>query len=475
VPVVVVAGIAGVRVLPALDTLEAYDTRQMHAAFVDSAGRVVTHGAAVRGRTIRWSSSDTAVARVDSATGVLTGVDRGTVTITATSDTLHGTAKRVVVIKYRSISAGTEHACDIASGGIAWCWGRNGHDGRIGLAELGADVKSDVPVRVPGGHRFASLATYGRVTCGLVADGRAYCWGYNGWGMLAQSKVSQSPNPLPVSATLRFRSITAGDEFVCGLALDGTAWCWGYGGWGNFGTGRTGSSDVPVQAAGGMTFAALTAGSGFACGLTTAGEAHCWGYGGMGNLGDGEKIDGGNKYSARPVRVVGERTFASIRAASQYACALTPDGKAWCWGNNALGTLGDPTASGSSTPIPVSGGHTFRSITTGYSHACGVTTDAALLCWGANGDGQLGNPAAGSGSPRPIRAGGALTASEASAANVAGGGGAYTCAVSADRLTTRCWGRNDRGQLGNGTVNPLGIVNATPTIVVGQKPLPAEK
>jgi uncharacterized protein YjdB/alpha-tubulin suppressor-like RCC1 family protein len=473
VAVTVVAGVAALRIVPPLDTLEAYDERQMRAVFVDGAGRVVTHGPAVERRAVRWASSDTAVARVDSVTGVLTGVDRGTVTITATSDTLVGTAKRVVVIRYRSITAGTEHACDLASGGIAWCWGLNGRDGRIGLAELGDTVKSAVPVRVPGGHRFTSLATYGRVTCGLVADGRAYCWGYNGWGMLAQSRVSQSADPLLVSQTLRFRALTAGDEFVCGLALDGSAHCWGYNGWGSFGNGRTGSSDVPVEAAGGMRFASLTAGSGFACGVTPARETYCWGYSGMGNLGDGLKIDGGNAYSRTPVRVVGGQRFETVRASSQYACALTPGGVAWCWGNNAGGTLGHPTASGSSTPIEVSGGLTFRSISAGYSHACGVATDGALWCWGGNKDGQLGTAGAGSGSARPVRAAGALTFAEASAANVATGGGAYTCAVAADRLTTHCWGRNDRGQLGNGAVTPLGIVNASPTVVVGQKPLPA--
>jgi alpha-tubulin suppressor-like RCC1 family protein len=62
-----------------------------------------------------------------------------------------------------------------------------------------------------------------------------------------------------------------------------------------------------------------------------------------------------------------------------------------------------------------------------------------------------------------------------STANVAGGAGGYTCAIAADRLTTHCWGRNDKGQLGNGTTTDATAVNANPSIVVGQKPLPAQR
>jgi len=473
VSVTVVPGVAGVRVLGSLDTLEAYDTRQLRAVFVDSGGRVITHGAAVESRTVRWSSSDTNVARVDSVTGVLTGVDRGAVIVTATSDTLVGTATRVVVIKYRSVVTGTEHACDLASGGIAWCWGYNAKDGRIGLPQLGDDVKSAAPVRVPGDHRFTTLSAFGRTTCALDADGNAWCWGNNGWGMLARpTGTYQSATPLLVSETMRFRTIAVGDEHVCAIATDDKTYCWGYNGWGQMGTGRTGSFTTPTLAEGGMALGTLTAGNSFVCGLTPKGEAYCSGFSGQGNLGDGGKISGGNSYLTAPQRVVGGLTFREIRAGNQYACALTPEGAAWCWGNNAGGTLGTTSVSQSSSPVAVDGALTFRSLATGYGHACGITTSDELYCWGGNKDGQLGATAAGNGTRSPIRAGGDLTAAEVSAANVSTGSAAFTCAIAADRLTTLCWGRNDKGQLGNGTVAPAGTPNATPSIVVTQKPLP---
>ena len=123
--------------------------------------RIYNGGPAVARRTIRWSSSDTAIAKVDSVTGVLAGLDRGTVTISARSDTLVGSAKRVIVIKYRSITSGSDHGCNLASGGIAWCWGRNGRQGMIGLDRLDEKEVSTVPVRIRGNHRFVSLTMYG--------------------------------------------------------------------------------------------------------------------------------------------------------------------------------------------------------------------------------------------------------------------------------------------------------------------------
>ena len=122
--------VATVSIAAAPDTIEAWDPAAMQAITRDAKDSLLTD------RAIRWARSNPAVATIDSLTGVLTGIDRGTVTVTATSEAKIGTRTRVVVIKYRSISAGTMHACDIASGGIAWCWGLNGTEGRIGSDKL---------------------------------------------------------------------------------------------------------------------------------------------------------------------------------------------------------------------------------------------------------------------------------------------------------------------------------------------------
>jgi alpha-tubulin suppressor-like RCC1 family protein len=459
--------VATVTIDPSLDTIEAWTPATIQATLRDAGGNTLA------GRMVRWATSNTAVATIDSVTGVLTGVDRGTVTVTATSEGKTGSTTRVIVIKYRSVSAGTMHACDIASGGIAWCWGLNGAEGRIGSEQMSSTAMSTTPFRVPGNHRFVQLATYGRHTCGITVEGRAYCWGSNSWGSLGGGlSASQSPTPVLVAGNATFRSITAGADHACAVTTANVAYCWGNGDWRQLGTGSSTYSSTPVAVAGGLSFATITAGSAFTCGVSsTNGAAYCWGANALGQTGDGQKINYGNVFVATPQAVVGGLAFKSVSLGSEYACGVTTTGQGYCWGSNNNGKLGAGQATiDSSTPVAVAGGLAFRSISAGFSHACGVTTSDAVYCWGANGSGQLGVTLA-SGSFVPVRAGDNLSAAEVSAAGIGTGSGAHTCAISADRLTAYCFRRNDVGQLGNGGTTLSTARNSTPSIVVGQKPL----
>ena len=66
----------------------------------------------------------------------------------------------------------------------------------------------------------------------------------------------------------------------------------------------------------------------------------------------------------------------------------------YCWGINLGGQLGNASTTEMTTvPVEVSGGHTWASITatTGMSHTCGVTTEDGGYCWGSNEVGQSGD------------------------------------------------------------------------------------
>jgi len=460
-----VVPVASVSVVAGPDTVEAWDPTAMKATPRDAGGNTLAN------RIVRWSSSNTNVATIDSVTGVLTGIDRGTVTITATSEGKAGTTSRVIVIKYRSISAGTMHVCDIASGGFAYCWGLNGAEGRIGSDQLSSTAMSSVPVRVPGNLKFVQLATYGRHTCGLTAEGKAYCWGYNGWGALgANSNAGQSYTPMAVATNQTFRSISAGSDHACAITFDNVGYCWGNNDWRQLGTGTSATASSPVQIAGGISFASITAGAAFTCGVATLnGVAYCWGANSIGQTGDGKTINYGNVFVSAPQQVVGSQAFKSISLGNQFACGVTMAGQGYCWGSNNSKFGAGPT-NDSSTPVAISGGLTFRSISTGNTHACGVTTQDAVYCWGANGNGQLGVSLQ-NGSNVPVRAAGNLTAAEVSASGIGTGSASHSCMITSDRLSVYCFGRNDVGQLGNGSTTTATASNPTPVIVVGQKPL----
>jgi alpha-tubulin suppressor-like RCC1 family protein len=174
------------------------------------------------------------------------------------------------------------------------------------------------------------------------------------------------------------------------------------------------------------------------------------------------------------VKVTGGLALFSISASNQVTCAITTNPAAYCWGRGIDGRLGNGNTGVTSTPSVVAAGTQFRTVATGFTAVCGVDLTSAVWCWGMGANGQLGQVVTNQ-SATPIRAGGTLKAADVSTANVSGGSGNYTCAIAADRLTTYCWGRNDKGQLGNGTTTDATAVNATPSIVVGQKPLPATR
>jgi alpha-tubulin suppressor-like RCC1 family protein len=71
--------------------------------------------------------------------------------------------------------------------------------------------------------------------------------------------------------------------------------------------------------------------------------------------------------------VVGSQRFVSIDVGWNFTCGLADAGKAWCWGDNSAGQLGDGTTTNRRQPTPVQGAIGFQAISAGSAHACGIT------------------------------------------------------------------------------------------------------
>ena len=141
---------------------------------------------------------------------------------------------------------------------------------------------------------------------------------------------------------------------------------------------------APV-AASSQTYSSIGTGDDQACGLTARGAAYCWGRNGDGQLGDGTTDNSGVN---GPQRVIGGLKFASISVGDHHTCGITARGKAYCWGANGYGKLGDGTTDSSdgNGPQRVIGGLKFTSISAGTDHTCGLTSRGAAYCWGRNAD-----------------------------------------------------------------------------------------
>jgi alpha-tubulin suppressor-like RCC1 family protein len=93
-------------------------------------------------------------------------------------------------------------------------------------------------------------------------------------------------------------------------------------------------------------------------------------------------------------------------------------------------------------------------VTAGGGHACALGSDGAVTCWGRNNYGQVGRGTVSLSSAPTVVLQGAVAVSASIQE--------FTCAALSDGRV-RCWGKNDRGQLGDGTT----INRRSPTEVPG--------
>jgi alpha-tubulin suppressor-like RCC1 family protein len=190
------------------------------------------------------------------------------------------------------------------------------------------------------------------------------------------------------------------------------------------------------------------------CAVRTDHTLWCWGYNTGGELGTGD-------YASRSTRAqVGTAgNWAAVSAGLHYTCAVRTDRTLWCWGENDYGELGlGAGVDGTNTPVQVGTGTSWATVSTsgitvyGDDHTCAVRTDHTLWCWGKNDYGQLGDGSARN-AYTPVRVG-----TDANWATVSAGESS-TCAVRTDR-TLWCWGLDYYQQGGSASDIPVQVGSA---------------
>jgi alpha-tubulin suppressor-like RCC1 family protein len=237
---------------------------------------------------------------------------------------------------------------------------------------------------------------------------------------------------------------------------DHTVWCWGDGGDGQLGNGQTDDDSPPVQVIGLSDVQAITAGDSFTCAVATAGT-FCWGNDEAGQLGDSVGGLGGDSQSL-PKQVAGITGASMIAAGRRHACAGSIAGIK-CWGDGECGQLGGGSETGLSPPVSVVGAGSMwvpSKLATGADHTCAADNNGRLRCWGRNDNGELGD-----GTSQDRASPVAVTGITTTARDVAAGGDS-TCAETT--AGPRCWGENYYGQVGDGTTAPRRVPAAVKTL-----------
>jgi alpha-tubulin suppressor-like RCC1 family protein len=244
-------------------------------------------------------------------------------------------------------------------------------------------------------------------TCGTTAAG-VFCWCLPIPSNVPQSEVGRtSPTQIYAQTGLSPIGISVGYRHVCAQWVSGSyreTNCWGYD-W----SGQTGAPWAPYSLLGqgpnvGTEALRVAAQGTFTCVDQPIGVV-CFGAGCSGQLGSSTIANthlpqqvGGFVFGGPPMALHG------VSTGQYHACALDPNGYAYCWGGGAWGQLGhglrpDGYADSSSMPVAVTGGRRFKSLAAGERHTCGIGVDNLIYCWGSNYYGELGTQYKSAGQP----------------------------------------------------------------------------
>jgi alpha-tubulin suppressor-like RCC1 family protein len=203
--------------------------------------------------------------------------------------------------------------------------------------------------------------------------------------------------------------------------------------------------------------AAVAAGSDHTCALK-GGQVYCWGYNFHGQLGDGTYYTNRTTPTLVANGAMANIGVTAVAAGGWHNCAIK-SGALYCWGRNDYGQLGDGTTTQRITPTLVADGEMGNSgvtaVAASFFHTCALK-GGKVYCWGRNNYGQLGDGTTTDRITPTLVADGEMGNSGVTAVAA---GEVHTCALKGGRVY--CWGRNDYGQLGDGTTTD----RITPTLV----------
>lgn len=290
---------------------------------------------------------------------------------------------------WKDLAAGKASTC-VLDNTQRHCWGENF------AGELGGAATSFEPKPIAFASTFEEVSAGSRHHCARTAKDELFCWGVNDHAQLGLGK--KSSDELPTLVGNGYRQVAAGGEHSCAIDLGGRLWCWGFNDGGQVGV--PGTDDVTKPARAGCDSGSepgvcfddwerVATGRFHTCALRKGRQLYCFGGNANGQLGIetpfGARV-------ATPTLVVGQQRFVAVYAAGSHTCALDEEKKLWCWGANGQRQTAIPDLDKVIEPtvVPVDSTQTWARLSLGPSHGCTVRDDQSLYCWGANDDGQLG-------------------------------------------------------------------------------------
>lgn len=335
-------------------------------------------------------------------------------------------------LKAVQVAAGNSAACALMSNGTARCWGRN-NKGEHGIEP--SDIDAATAVAVPGVKDATDIwmggdsGSSGDMVCVRTKAGAISCWGSAANKPKTDGKKwTGAAEEIPELKGAKDIALGGGTQYA--VIADGSVMAWGGNAFNSIGNGDTSRGDKGLTKVPGVEKAkALAAGQNHACALLEDGSVMCWGY---------------VTPKQAPKKIAGLSGVVAIGSGSGNSdtCAVMADKKVQCWGESQ-----EPREESGLTDVSM-----MRS----RNHKCVMTNAGGVQCWGYNDRGQVGTGEikGSNGKKDPV-----VDLGKAVHVDV---GMNFACAALEDG-NVKCWGWNNRGQLGDGTL----IDRAKPVTVAG--------
>lgn len=234
-----------------------------------------------------------------------------------------------------------------------------------------------------------------------------------------------------------WQSIKTGDKHNLALKTDGSLWAWGNNSAFELGDGTFTNRPTPVQIGNNNDWATISAY--YTSSVATKSDGTLW-FWGMGNM-----------IYDHPTQVGSDNDWSVGVAGFNRSFGIKNNGTLWGWGANFDGELGDGTNIFRTTPVQIGTDNNWSAVSTGHYQTMALKTDGTLWSWGSENFGELGN-------------GGELNESRVGPSQIGTSnnwqsvkcGVQFSIALKTDG-TLWSWGRNNTGQLGDGTTINRGI------------------
>lgn len=306
-----------------------------------------------------------------------------------------------------------------------------------------------VPVEIKSGWGYHVCALY---SSSLYVNYKLKCWGYNNSGQLGYgdtnargdvvSELGYGLSFVDLGTNKFVKKVALGWLHTCAILNDDSVKCWGANTYGQLGygnttfkgntTGQMGDNLPAVNLGTGRTAKNIYAFGYRTCAILDNNSTKCWGRNITGQLGLGNVTNYGSSAGqmgdSLPVVNFGTgRTAVKLAGSENTSCALLDNGSVKCWGLGASGSYSG----------------------TSYTYYGELGLETNNKSWGI-GAGEMGDflPTVNLG----LGVGETIT-------DIAGGRAHYCASISTG--TVKCWGRNNRGQLGIDNTTQIGDVAGT--------------